>query len=308
MAHFIYLADSSLPVKIVFILLFMFIIGSFFGYVLEVFFRRFVTAKKWVNPGFMKGPYLPLYGFGVVLMFSLSFFILYYLKDKMIFYNPTGDLFNLSYRSGPTVNDLLPLSIMSASMVLLELVAGIIFVKGFKVRLWDYSNMKGNFLGVICPLFSFFWMVICVIFYYGLNPFLYKIFSDLFVFLFIDSNVSLTIISIFSLGMIYGVFLIDLITSLNLFSRIIKSVKDLAIIQKYENVREEQKKQIHSYKEKIYSQLKDSIKFKEESDEKMKTGKKKISSFIKKLILINPDINDCKDNYDENGRPIKEDK
>ena len=98
-------------------------------------------------------------------------------------------------------------------------------------------------------------------------------FSDLFVFLFIDSNVSLTIISIFSLGMIYGVFLIDLITSLNLFSRIIKSVKDLAIIQKYENIREEQKKQIHSYKEKIYSQLKDSIKFKEESDEKMKTGK-----------------------------------
>ena len=76
----------------------------------------------------------------------------------------------------------------------------------------------------------------------------------------------------------------------------------------WDKLTEEQKEQIHSYKEKIYSQLKDSIKFKEESDEKMKTGKKKISSFIKKLILINPDINDCKDNYDENGRPIKEDK
>lgn len=35
-------------------------------------------------------------------------------------------------------------------MTLLELVAGLIFVKGFKVRLWDYTNDRGNFKGIIC--------------------------------------------------------------------------------------------------------------------------------------------------------------
>ena len=36
--------------------LFLFLVGCMAGYALEVLFRRFVTAKKWVNPGFMKGP------------------------------------------------------------------------------------------------------------------------------------------------------------------------------------------------------------------------------------------------------------
>ena len=50
----------------------LFVIGSLFGWVLELFFRRFVSQKKWVNPGFLTGPYLPIYGCGVVVLYSIS--------------------------------------------------------------------------------------------------------------------------------------------------------------------------------------------------------------------------------------------
>ena len=52
----------------------LFVIGSLTGYVIELFYRRFVSQKRWVNPGFMVGPYIPLYGFGVILLYAISNF------------------------------------------------------------------------------------------------------------------------------------------------------------------------------------------------------------------------------------------
>ena len=54
------------------ILAFLFFVGSSIGWAIELFFRRFFSAKKWINPGFLVGPYLPIYGFGVVGLFLLS--------------------------------------------------------------------------------------------------------------------------------------------------------------------------------------------------------------------------------------------
>ena len=43
-------------------LAFLFYIGSSLGWVLELFFRRFISGnnpeRKWINPGFMVGPCL----------------------------------------------------------------------------------------------------------------------------------------------------------------------------------------------------------------------------------------------------------
>ena len=50
----------------------LFVIGSLVGWVLELFFRRFVSQKKWMNPGFLTGPYLPIYGFGVAVLYGVS--------------------------------------------------------------------------------------------------------------------------------------------------------------------------------------------------------------------------------------------
>ena len=50
----------------------LFVIGSTAGYVIELLFRRFVSQKRWVNPGFMVGPYIPLYGIGTTILYGLS--------------------------------------------------------------------------------------------------------------------------------------------------------------------------------------------------------------------------------------------
>ena len=50
----------------------LFVIGSVTGYIIELLFRRFVSQKRWVNPGFMVGPYIPLYGFGTVILYGIS--------------------------------------------------------------------------------------------------------------------------------------------------------------------------------------------------------------------------------------------
>ena len=53
-------------------LAFLFCIGSLLGWCIEVLFRRFFSAKKWINPGFLVGPYLPLYGFSLCTLYLLA--------------------------------------------------------------------------------------------------------------------------------------------------------------------------------------------------------------------------------------------
>lgn len=58
------------------VLAFLFFIGSTFGWVLELFYRRFFSRnnkeRKWINPGFCTGPYLPLYGSGLCLLYLIA--------------------------------------------------------------------------------------------------------------------------------------------------------------------------------------------------------------------------------------------
>ena len=54
---------------------YLFALGSMIGWVLEFFYRKFFdpvnVERKWLNPGFLTGPYLPLYGFALLLLFWL---------------------------------------------------------------------------------------------------------------------------------------------------------------------------------------------------------------------------------------------
>lgn len=124
----------------------LFVTGCVLGWVIEFFFRRIFTAKRWVNPGFMIGPYLPLYGFGVATMFAIFWL--------------TYDITEYEW-----ANILIGTAIIGVAMTVIELIAGLIFIKGMKIKLWDYSNRKGNFMGIICPLFSVIWLFAGLIFY-----------------------------------------------------------------------------------------------------------------------------------------------
>ena len=50
-------------------LILLFFLYSFFGWITEVVFS-FLTRKKFVNRGFLTGPFCPIYGFGILFINS----------------------------------------------------------------------------------------------------------------------------------------------------------------------------------------------------------------------------------------------
>lgn len=286
--------------------MYLFLIGCVAGFCIEVLFRRFVSVKKWVNPGFLRGPWIPLYGFGVVIMsiITTSLTDLFY-NYNIELYNPY-DLYGLGYSKGATFYDLIPIFLMGIGMTLLELVAGLIFVKGFKVRLWDYTNNKGNFKGVICPMFSLIWIIVAVLFYYGLSPFIYN-----FALNSINNILSPSlegrmpnVILILILGNVYGMMILDFITSIGLFNRVSKSAKKLGQVFKYDQVKSNlslfKKEASTQIKDMLPDTLKDRLEKFNERDPKS-TFKYRVRSFL--YIDPEPKKNE---NFDSSGRPITE--
>ncbi len=54
-------------------LAFLFFIGSLAGWVLELVYRNLKRKDgKWINPGFCTGPYVPLYGVGLCILYLLA--------------------------------------------------------------------------------------------------------------------------------------------------------------------------------------------------------------------------------------------
>ncbi|MDE6356494.1 MAG: putative ABC transporter permease [Clostridia bacterium] len=169
---------------------FLFFVGSMLGWCTEVIFRRLFTAKKWINPGFLTGPYLPLYGFGLVGLFGIS---------------------QIPVNTGSAAWDkVILILIMGVAMTLIEYIAGLIFIKGMKIKLWDYSNRRGNVQGIICPLFSFFWLVVSVVFELVITPYVME-----WVIWFVNH-----IAFAFVVGIFFGVFFVDLGHAINLTAKI----------------------------------------------------------------------------------------
>ena len=198
----------------------LFVIGSLLGWVIELFFRRFVSQKKWMNPGFLTGPYLPIYGFGVVVLFAVS---------------------NLPLGISNQVWDIVVrILIIGVGMTVIEFIAGLIFIKGLKIKLWDYSDRKGNIMGIICPSFSLIWLVVGSAYYFLLNPILVEGIS------WISENLIYT----YFVGMVMGAIVVDLAYSIHLATKL-KEYKELADMR-FEDFKKELKqriKLIHKSKE-----------------------------------------------------------
>ncbi|MCD8249165.1 MAG: hypothetical protein LUC60_04850 [Lachnospiraceae bacterium] len=101
-----------------------------FGWCFE---STYVSLKEHrpVNRGFMKGPWLPLYGSGAVLILWLT----------------------LPFQETPTLVFL----VGAAGATVLEYVTGIVMLRLFKVRYWDYSNQHFQFQGHICLSSTIVW-------------------------------------------------------------------------------------------------------------------------------------------------------
>lgn len=179
-------------------LAFLFFIGSIMGWVLELFFRRIVSKGEWINPGFLVGPYLPLYGFGLCIFYLLSQIKI---DDSVII-----------------------ILIMTATVTLIEYVAGLIFIKGMGVKLWDYSNNWGNVDGLICPLYTLFWGILATIYYYFVSPYVMTSLSWL------EDNLAFS----FFIGFFFGIIIIDTVYSTNLIVKIRKFAIENGLVVKYE--------------------------------------------------------------------------
>lgn len=144
-----------------------FLIYSFFGWCLEVVYQA-VEHGKFINRGFLNGPYCPIYGFGVIIV--------------------TGAL-------DPIKSNAVVLffgSVLLTSM--LEFITGFVLEKIFHMHWWDYSEEKFNIRGYICLKFSLLWGVACIIVVRIIHPAV-SVFVDKF-----PATAGIIIISVYMIG------------------------------------------------------------------------------------------------------------
>ena len=193
---------------------FLFFIGSIAGWGIEVVFRRFFSSanpeRKWINPGFLSGPYLPLYGFSLIALYLLA------MLERFI------PIENTALRKAALF------AIMAAAVTLVEYVTGLIFIKGMHVRLWDYSKQWGNIQGIICPKFTLAWALLSAAYYFFVHPRIENALAWL------SNNLAFS----FIIGFFYGVFVIDLVNSTALIVRIRRFAEEKGVVVKYEQLRE----------------------------------------------------------------------
>ena len=210
------------------ILSFLFFIGAVSGWVIELLFRRFISTanpeRKWINPGFCTGPYVPLYGFGLCVLYIIA----------------SAETF--SWMGGFRYQKIVLFLTMAVTMTAIEYIAGIFLLKVAHMRLWDYSKEVGNIQGLICPRFSVIWAVLGAIYYFVIHPRILNVLN------WFSQNLAFS----FVIGLFFGVFLIDVAHALQLAGKLQKFAKENDVVIRYEhlklqirNAHEERKQKYH---------------------------------------------------------------
>lgn len=127
-----------------------FCIYSFLGYFMESFYIS-CFQKKWLSSGLLDGPYIPLYGFGAMILILVS----PYLKASYF----------------------LTFITCSILMTTLEYVTSLYLEKVFHQHIWDYSHYKYNYQGRICLFYSILWGFLSILFIFYLHPYLSSLIS-----------------------------------------------------------------------------------------------------------------------------------
>lgn len=116
--------------------LFFFYLYSFMGWCFESAYVS-VSEKKLTNRGFIRGPFLPIYGSGAVMMLVVSM--------------PFRDNLVLAYLAG------------CVGATILEYITSIVMEALFQVRYWDYSHLRFQFQGRISLSSTLTWGVFTIL-------------------------------------------------------------------------------------------------------------------------------------------------
>lgn len=128
-------------------LIWIFLIYAVIGWCTEVAYAA-LDNGKFVNRGFLNGPYCPIYGCGVVIVVA----VLTPLKENLLL-------------------------LFFGSFVLtsvLEFVTGYVLEKVFHNKWWDYSDKPFHIKGYVCLKFSIYWGLACTFIMDVIHPIIYK--------------------------------------------------------------------------------------------------------------------------------------
>ncbi|MBS7525751.1 hypothetical protein KHM83_03565 [Fusibacter paucivorans] len=131
----------------------LFFVYAHLGWLMEVAYA-YSKQGKYVNRGFMYGPFCPIYGTGAIVIISFAAAI------------------NLMIAPSPYAHVLVVLSIVLLTTAI-ELVTGGVLEKLFHIKWWDYSTRRFNYKGYICLQFSLIWGAVGALLVYVINPWVY---------------------------------------------------------------------------------------------------------------------------------------
>ena len=160
----------------------LFISYAFLGWCMEVT-CKFIQYKKFINRGFLIGPYCPIYGWGAL---AITILLKRYMEDPLV---------------------LFVMSTLICSII--EYLTSYFMEKKYHARWWDYSNKKFNINGRICLETLIPFGILGVAIMYGTNPILFKLYNQ----------IPQLVINILTVILFIG-FIVDNIISSNIISRI----------------------------------------------------------------------------------------
>ena len=130
----------------------LFFIYCFLGWCVESTIVS-TREKRFINRGFLKGPFLPIYGTGTILILFVSL---------------------------PLINH--PILVYIAGLIsttILEYFTGWLMETIFKIKYWDYTDDKFNYKGRICLVSSLFWGVLTLFVVYIIHAPISNLISNL---------------------------------------------------------------------------------------------------------------------------------
>ena len=168
---------------------FLFFLYAVLGWIIETIYVT-ILDKKFVNRGFLIGPYIPLYGVSAITM-------ILYLNQ---------------YKTNPLTVFLLAIFVCT----FLEYITSYIMEKIFKARWWDYTNQKFNINGRVCLKNSLYFGILSLLLIYLINPLLINLINNM-------NNILLTIITIVCLT----IFITDIFISCNVILKLKHNFENL---------------------------------------------------------------------------------
>jgi len=134
-------------------LLVRFLLYAFIGWILESGYKTIGQGRGFINSGFLRGPIIPIYGFGAIIMIVLE--------------RQLASLLMPLTRPVALVCEVLLFTLVCTAF---EYFIGWFYETVFKIKLWDYSKKPFNLKGRICLKNTLLWALLVAAFILFIEP------------------------------------------------------------------------------------------------------------------------------------------